>query len=66
MKIIVDQETCIGCALCVQNCPEIFRMEKNNKAIAYQDHISRVNKISELCLQTVDDCPVDAILINDE
>ena len=34
MKVVVDPNTCIGCTLCVQLCPEVFKME-SDKAVAY-------------------------------
>ena len=27
MKVIVNDETCIGCGLCEQTCPSVFRLE---------------------------------------
>ena len=34
MKACVDPDICIGCSLCVQTCPEVFKME-TDKAVAY-------------------------------
>ena len=34
MKAVVDKETCTGCGLCEQTCPEVFKME-DDKAVAY-------------------------------
>lgn len=60
MKARVDPDICIGCALCVQTCPEVFTME-GDKAIV---HISPVPKDSEAaCKQAADECPVTAIII---
>ncbi len=60
MKAIVDSDLCIGCGLCVQTCPEVFRME-NDKAVA---HLHVVPKNAEgVCRQASDECPVTAIII---
>jgi len=34
MKAKVDPDLCIGCELCVNLCPEVFRME-DGKAVAF-------------------------------
>lgn len=60
MKAIVDQETCVGCELCVQVCPEVFKMEAD-KAVAYADPVPE--EASTACQQAADDCPVTAILV---
>lgn len=60
MKAKVDPELCIGCTLCVQTCPEVFRME-GEKAVVYVDSIPRNAEIR--CKQAADECPVTAILI---
>lgn len=60
MKAKVDQDTCIGCDLCVQTCPAVFKME-GDKAVAY---VAVVPKESEgACAEAVDGCPVTAISI---
>lgn len=60
MKARVDPEICIGCALCVQTCPEVFRME-SDKAVAF---VSPVPKNAEdTCRRATDECPVVAIII---
>lgn len=60
MKAKVDPELCIGCTLCVQTCPEAFRMEAE-KAICY---VSIVPENAEItCKQAADECPVAAIII---
>ena len=39
MKAIVDQETCIGCELCANICPDVFHMEDDGKSHAIQDPV---------------------------
>ena len=60
MKVTVDQDTCIGCGLCPETCPEVFEM-KEDKAIA------KVVEVPEsecgCCRQAADECPVEAIVV---
>jgi ferredoxin len=60
MKVKVDPDICIGCTLCTQTCPRLFRTE-GDKAVAY---ISVVPKdVENTCKQAADECPVNAIII---
>ncbi len=62
MKAIVDPETCIGCTLCVQVCPEVFKME-NDKAVAFVDKVAEAAMDS--CKDAADQCPVNAITVKE-
>jgi ferredoxin len=33
MRVTVDEESCIGCELCAETCPEVFEMA-DDKAVA--------------------------------
>ena len=56
----VDQDTCIGCGLCVEICPQVFRMEADKAVV----HVVVVPKEAEgSCGQAADDCPVTAITV---
>ena len=58
MKAKVDPVICTGCGLCAENCPEVFRMEKDKSVV----HVSDVPKEAEAtCKKAVEDCPVTAI-----
>ena len=60
MKARVDPDICIGCTLCTQTCPEVFRME-GDKAVAF---IAVVPPGTEgTCKQAQEECPVNAIII---
>jgi ferredoxin len=61
MKASVDKETCIGCGLCVDICPEVFEI-KSDAAIAQPGPVSKENE--ETCKQATEDCPVSAIKIS--
>lgn len=60
MKARVDPEICIGCALCTQTCPQVFKMEADKAAV----YVSLVPKdVEAVCKQAADECPVTAIII---
>lgn len=60
MKTKVDPAICIGCTLCVQTCPEVFRME-GDTAVAYVNPVPK--DVESTCKQAADECPVTAIII---
>jgi ferredoxin len=60
MKAVVDQETCIGCMLCTQSCPDIFGMDGDKAKVL----VDVVSKDMEECSKTAaEGCPVTAISI---
>jgi len=60
MRVTVDPGLCIGCTLCAQVCPEVFKMEID-KAIAYTDPVPEAFQAD--CREAASQCPVDAITI---
>lgn len=64
MKVMVNQETCIGCGMCIDVCPELFRINDDDKSECDLDKIppELESKVIEAC----DVCPVDAIETEDD
>ena len=61
MKAVVDKDLCIGCGVCEEECPAVFHMEDDGKAIAIEGVIPAEN-IG--CANTARDaCPVEAITL---
>jgi ferredoxin len=58
MKAHVDKNSCIGCGLCANICPDVFEI-KGDIAVVKSDPVSPEN--IESCRQAVEDCPVSAI-----
>jgi ferredoxin len=62
MKAIVDEETCTGCGLCQDACPEVFEL---------QDDVAKVkaapvpSEKEAACREAAEGCPVDAISIEE-
>jgi ferredoxin len=62
MKAIVDEETCIGCGLCAETCPEVFEME-DDKARVKMDEVP--GNLTDSCREAAENCPVEAIRIEE-
>ena len=60
MKAKVDSDLCIGCELCVNLCPEVFRM-KDGKAVVFASVVPQAAEST--CKQAEEECPVDAISV---
>jgi ferredoxin len=60
MKAIVDKETCIGCELCPQVCPEVFQME-GDKAAVIADPVP--SAVEDSARSAAEQCPVNAIAV---
>jgi ferredoxin len=62
MKVTVDEETCIGCEVCVDTCPEVFEMVDDKARVK----INEVPKdVVKSCREAAENCPVEAIQIED-
>lgn len=59
-KIIIDENACVGCGLCVNNCPDCFELNDNGVAVV------KVNECPNCDLKEVSSqCPVNCITIED-
>ncbi len=62
MKAKVNKETCVGCGLCEGTCSTVFEMDGDiAKVIA--DPVPE--SAQEDCRQAAEDCPVDAIALEE-
>jgi len=62
MRVTVDEDTCIGCGLCVEECQEIFEMN-DDKVRVKADEVPE--DVMESCKETAENCPVEAIQVED-
>jgi len=62
MKVTVDEETCIGCEVCVDTCPEVFEMV-DDKARVKNNEVPK--DVVKSCREAAENCPVEAIQIED-
>jgi len=61
MKAIVDADTCTGCGLCVETCPEVFEMGDESVAVVIADPVPAA--VEDTCQEAADNCPVEAITV---
>ena len=59
-KILVDKDTCIGCAACSGVSPNFFKMNNDGKAEPVNEKVDDLGNAKE----GQDSCPVGAIKID--
>ncbi len=58
MRVVIDEEACIGCGVCCESCPEVFEMS-DDKASVKVDEVPE--EVMESCRDAMESCPVEAI-----
>lgn len=61
MKGHVDKDICIGCGLCEEICPDVFRMDDDGKAVAKEGEIP--DNLIDSAKDAESQCPVEAIKV---
>ena len=62
MRARVDGEICTGCGLCVETCPEVFKMDGSVAAVKC-DPVPPAAEAA--CREAAEGCPVSAIRIEE-
>jgi len=63
MKVKVDEDLCVGTGNCVQDCPEVFELEGGISKVKV-DVVP--HEVEDKARQAVEDCPMEAISIEEE
>jgi ferredoxin len=63
MRAIVDADECTACGLCEDTCPAVFELGDEDVAKVLTDPVPPDDE--EDCRQAADECPADAILIEE-
>ena len=58
MTVTIDREGCIGCGLCAEICPEVFRIAEDGLAEAYE---GPTETTSDAVAEAAASCPVEVI-----
>jgi len=59
MKATIDRDGCIGCGVCAETCPEVFRMAEDGLAEAYTEKVPE--EVLDSATEARDSCPVSVI-----
>ena len=59
--IVKIEDTCTACGLCADTCPDVFDMG-DEMAIVIVDEVPQ--EFEEAVQQAVDECPVEAIIVD--
>lgn len=57
-EIVVDEDACISCELCINNLPTVFRYGASGKSECYDPNGATEDEIQN---QAIDACPVSCI-----
>ena len=60
MKAIIERSGCIGCGLCTEICPDVFRMADDGGAEVYTEP---TNETIDTANEAAEGCPVEVITI---
>jgi len=61
MKAAVDADLCIGCGLCEEMCPEVFKVNDRDIAEAKPGEVPP--DAEDSCRDAAEECPVEAISV---
>ena len=62
MRAMVDDDTCTGCGLCEETCPEVFSLADDVAEVIVEEIPAEAEEGAQ---QAAHECPVEAITIEE-
>lgn len=62
MRVMVDADECVGDGVCIEICPQIFKMV-GDLAVVRKEAVPQ--ELEDLCREAAEACPADAIMIDE-
>jgi len=62
MKALIDRSGCIGCGLCADTCPEVFRMADDGLAEVITETVPETAQAS--ASEAAEGCPAGVITVS--
>jgi ferredoxin len=62
MKVKVDKELCIGAGNCIASAPDMFELDKDDKAV----YLGSVSAPEDKVLKAAKSCPYEAISVESD
>lgn len=63
MKVIVNQDVCIGCGACAAICDEVFDIDEEGLSVAKKEEVPA--NLEESVRDAADSCPTSAIEVSE-
>lgn len=63
LKIIIDQDMCIGTSNCIKLAGEVFELD-NQKIVTFKEDINETDR--KMLIEACSVCPVNALTVIDE
>mgnify|MGYP001036742341 CR=1 FL=1 len=63
MKVRIDEELCTGCGICETICPDAFQVGEDGVAHLIDDDACEA---AACCVEAADNCPEEAITIEED
>ncbi len=63
MKVIVNQDACIGCGACCAICDEVFEIDEEGLSVAKVEEVP--SNLEESVKDAADSCPTSAIEVSE-
>lgn len=61
MKATIDRDGCIGCGLCAETCPAVFRMAVDGLAEVHAETVPAADEAA--AQEAMANCPVSVITV---